>query len=163
RAWPTTLGQRRRRRELAAGGRAAARGECFGARHQRDGRRDRRRNRSRTVSQHRRRETLGHAGRQPAGPSRSGAARTRPLGRRADSLTVPVTIATAVRRRVWLIAAVVVGIAVSVALVWRPWSDSAFVEHRMLRRTDIPAAVAVAPDGAVWFVIEMSDAIGVLR
>src|SRR5205823_12101407 len=83
--------------------------------------------------------------------------------RRADSLTVPVTIATAVRRRVWLIAAVVVGIAVSVALVWRPWSDSGFVEHRMLRRTDIPAAVAVAPDGAVWFAIEMSDAIGVLR
>ena len=74
-----------------------------------------------------------------------------------------MTIATAVRRRVWLIAAVVVGIAVSVALVWRPWSDSGFVEHRMLRRTDIPAAVAVAPDGAVWFAIEMSDAIGVLR
>src|SRR5207245_471918 len=41
--------------------------------------------------------------------------------------------------------------------------DSGFVEHRMLRRTDIPAAIAIAPDGAVWFTIEMSDAIGVHR
>lgn len=73
------------------------------------------------------------------------------------------TIAPAVHRRVWLGAAVVVSIAITVVLVWRPWSTSAFVEHRMLQRTDIPAALAIAPDGAVWFAIEMSDAIGVLR
>jgi len=33
----------------------------------------------------------------------------------------------------------------------------------MLRSTDIPTAVAVAPDGAVWFTIEFSDAIGLWR
>src|SRR5205085_11457381 len=72
-------------------------------------------------------------------------------------------IATAVRRRVWVMAAVVVSVMVVVALVWRPWSGAGFVEHRMPQRTDIPAALAIAPDGAVWFTIEMSDAIGVLR
>ena len=83
--------------------------------------------------------------------------------RPADSLTVAATIATAVRPRLWLSAAALVSIAIVAVLVWRPWSDSAFVEHRMLQRTDIPAAVAIAPDGAVWFAIEMSDALGVLR
>jgi virginiamycin B lyase len=67
------------------------------------------------------------------------------------------------RRHVWLGVAVLVSVAAVVALAWRPWSDAGFVEHRMLRRTDIPAAVAIAPDGAVWFTIEMSDAIGVHR
>ncbi|MDO9711882.1 Vgb family protein [Paracraurococcus lichenis] len=38
-----------------------------------------------------------------------------------------------------------------------------FVEYSMLARTDIPTAVAVGPDGAVWFTIEFSDAIGVFR
>jgi virginiamycin B lyase len=73
------------------------------------------------------------------------------------------TLPAAVRRRAWLTAAVVVIVAAVLAFVWAPWRDSGFVEHRMLRRTDIPAAVAIAPDGAVWFTIEMSDAIGVLR
>ena len=70
---------------------------------------------------------------------------------------------TIARRHVWLGVMVLVGAAIVVALAWRPWSDAGFVEHRMLRRTDIPAAVAVAPDGAVWFTIEMSDALGVHR
>jgi virginiamycin B lyase len=33
----------------------------------------------------------------------------------------------------------------------------------MLVKTDIPTAVDVAPDGAVWFTVEFSDAIGVFR
>ncbi len=33
----------------------------------------------------------------------------------------------------------------------------------MLRKTDIPTAVAVARDGAIWFTLEFSDAIGVFR
>ena len=70
---------------------------------------------------------------------------------------------TIARRHVWLGVAVLVSAAAVVALAWRPWSDAGFVEHRMLQRTDIPAAVAVAPDGAVWFSIEMSDALGVHR
>jgi virginiamycin B lyase len=33
----------------------------------------------------------------------------------------------------------------------------------MLVKTDIPTAVAAAPDGGVWFTIEFSDAIAVFR
>jgi len=33
----------------------------------------------------------------------------------------------------------------------------------MLVKTDIPTAVAVAPNGTVWFTIEFSDAIGIFR
>ncbi len=33
----------------------------------------------------------------------------------------------------------------------------------MLVKTDIPTSIAVAPDGAVWFIIEFSDAIGVFQ
>jgi len=67
------------------------------------------------------------------------------------------------RRRAWLSVAVLVIVAAVLAFVWAPWRDSGFVEHRMLQRTDIPAAIAIAPDGTVWFTIEMSDAIGVYR
>jgi virginiamycin B lyase len=42
-------------------------------------------------------------------------------------------------------------------------SSPGFIEYPMLVRTDIPTAVGVAPDGAVWFTIEFSDAIGVFR
>jgi virginiamycin B lyase len=57
---------------------------------------------------------------------------------------------------------VVVGL---LALAWRlaPSSAAGIVEYRMLDPTDIPTAVAVGPDGAVWFTIDFSDAIGVLR
>jgi virginiamycin B lyase len=50
-------------------------------------------------------------------------------------------------------------------LAWRlgPAPDPGFIEHRMLIKTDIPTAVAAAPDGAIWFTIEFSDAIGVFR
>lgn len=75
----------------------------------------------------------------------------------------PATMPAAWRRHAWLIAGVFVIIAAVLAFVWGPWRDSGFVEHRMLQRTDIPAAIAIAPDGAVWFTIEMSDAIGVHR
>jgi len=57
-------------------------------------------------------------------------------------------------------AAVLAGLA-----LWRfgPWSPAGFPEHRMLAGGDIPAAVAVGPDGSVWFTIDNSNAIGVLR
>jgi virginiamycin B lyase len=59
-------------------------------------------------------------------------------------------------------AALVLGIGV---IVWRFGlrSDPGFIEYPMLRSTDIPTAVAVAPDGAVWFTIEFSNAIGLWR
>jgi virginiamycin B lyase len=48
---------------------------------------------------------------------------------------------------------------------WRygPWSPPQFVERQMLVRGDIPAALAIAADGSVWFTIENANAIGVLR
>src|SRR5439155_16418446 len=44
-----------------------------------------------------------------------------------------------------------------------PWSGVHVIEYPMLTKTDIPTAVAAAPGGAVWFTIELSDSIGVLR
>ena len=43
------------------------------------------------------------------------------------------------------------------------WIWRGFAEYRMERARDIPTAVAVGPDGAVWFTIDFGDAIGVLR
>ena len=65
----------------------------------------------------------------------------------------------------WLVLAAVAFVAGVGALVWRlgPGSDPGFIEYPMLVKTDIPTALAVAPDGAVWFTIEFSDAIGVFR
>jgi virginiamycin B lyase len=37
------------------------------------------------------------------------------------------------------------------------------LEYRVLDAQDIPAAVAIAPDGAVWFTLESSDSLGILR
>lgn len=68
------------------------------------------------------------------------------------------------RRRGALMAAVAV-VAASALLVWRlgPRSPAEFVEWPMLDRFDIPAAVVVGPDSAIWFTIENASAIGVLR
>jgi virginiamycin B lyase len=51
------------------------------------------------------------------------------------------------------------------ALVWRLGlrSELSFNEYPMLAKTDIPTALAIGPNGAVWFTIEFSDAIGVFR
>ena len=42
-------------------------------------------------------------------------------------------------------------------IVWRYrlWSGPGYIEYPMLRASDIPTAVAAAPDGAVWFTIEL--------
>jgi virginiamycin B lyase len=68
------------------------------------------------------------------------------------------------RWHVWLPMSALLAVAIG-APVWLLGFRSApeFSEYPMLVRTDIPAAVAVAPDGAVWFTIEFSDAIGVFR
>jgi len=51
------------------------------------------------------------------------------------------------------------------ALVWRLglWSEPSFAEYPMLAKTDIPTALDIGSNGAVWFTIEFSDAIGVFR
>lgn len=68
------------------------------------------------------------------------------------------------RRHGWLLAAILAAAGLG-ALVWRlgAHSDAGFIEYPMLVKTDIPAAVAAAPNGAVWFTIEFSDAIAVFR
>ena len=69
------------------------------------------------------------------------------------------------RRQIWLVLTAIAFVVGFGVLVWRlvPWSDPGFVEYRMPVKTDIPTALAVAPDGAVWFTIEFSDAIGIFR
>ena len=66
--------------------------------------------------------------------------------------------------RRWLLAGVLV-VAVAAVVAWRvgPWWRSSFVEYPMPSASDIPTAVAIGPDGSVWFTIEFSDAIGILR
>jgi virginiamycin B lyase len=61
------------------------------------------------------------------------------------------------------IAVVVVVLAIGV-LVWRPGMHSAwgFQEFR-LSPGDIPVGIAVSPDGTVWFTLEASHSLGLLR
>jgi virginiamycin B lyase len=67
-------------------------------------------------------------------------------------------------RALTAIAAVAVLISLGLAFFrYRQAAHVTFVEYPMLRPNDIPATVAAGPDGAVWFTIEFSDAIGVLR
>jgi len=68
------------------------------------------------------------------------------------------------RWRLWVPMAVVIAVGLG-TLVWRLGlpSDPGFVEFPMLVKTDIPTAVAAAPNGGVWFTIEFSDAIGIFR
>ena len=66
--------------------------------------------------------------------------------------------------RLWVVLALVITAGIGV-LVWRLGllADPGFIEQRMQVKTDIPTAVAVGSDGAVWFTIEFSDAIAVFR
>ncbi|MCI4429007.1 MAG: hypothetical protein JHC40_07565 [Burkholderiales bacterium] len=51
------------------------------------------------------------------------------------------------------------------AMMWWPLGprSAKVIEYPMPVSTDIPTAVAVAPDGSVWFSIDFSDAVGVVR
>jgi hypothetical protein len=68
------------------------------------------------------------------------------------------------RWHLWLPVLVVVAAGLG-ALVWRlgPRSERSFNEYPILAKTDIPTALDIGPNGAVWFTIEFSDAIGVFR
>lgn len=68
------------------------------------------------------------------------------------------------RRRLWL-AVAALAVFAGLAAIWRlaPRAAPEFVEYRTPVSTDIPTALAPASNGAVWFTIEMSDAIGVIR
>jgi len=83
--------------------------------------------------------------------------------------TMPIRFGRFLRahRRASLVAAVLLTLAALVAVAALTWTGGArqadFVEYPMAVPTDIPTAVAVAPDGAVWFSIDFSDAVGVVR
>jgi len=64
----------------------------------------------------------------------------------------------------WVAVATVVIVGGGGALLWRsPTTTSWGFREIKLAPADIPVAVAVAPDGSVWFTLEASDALGVLR
>jgi virginiamycin B lyase len=67
--------------------------------------------------------------------------------------------------RAWGVALAALLLITLGIMVWHFGSRShpGFIEYPMLRPTDIPTAVATASDGAVWFTIEFSDAIGLWR
>ncbi len=70
------------------------------------------------------------------------------------------------RRRAWIAVIAVLVIAAALALWWWKLSGprhASFVEYPMPVATDIPTALAVSPDGSVWFSIDFSDAVGVVR
>jgi virginiamycin B lyase len=67
--------------------------------------------------------------------------------------------------RRWLGLALATAVVSSLALfAWRigPWSSWGCEEFR-LPKADIPVAIAVAHDGTVWFTLESSDTLGLLR
>jgi virginiamycin B lyase len=69
------------------------------------------------------------------------------------------------RRYLFVGLAVVIVVALAATLAWRTRgpSKAMFVEYPMTVASDIPAALAIGPDGAVWFSIDFSNAVGVLR
>jgi len=69
-------------------------------------------------------------------------------------------------RTVWLLAVSLALVGALLAIViWRYGASATptVVEYPMLVTGDIPATLAIAPDGAVWFTIENSSALGVVR
>lgn len=70
------------------------------------------------------------------------------------------------RRRVWLATVVlaVLALAGAGAHLLRPGQMRApFVEYRMLQSLDMPTAIAAAPDGTVWFTLDLASALGRVR
>lgn len=70
------------------------------------------------------------------------------------------------KKRSKLVISIIVAAAVfgAVALIFlRGGPKGDFVEYAMLEKTDIPTAIALAPDGTVWFTMDMANAIGRVR
>jgi len=67
------------------------------------------------------------------------------------------------RGSLYLVIALAIVLA-AVALGWGLWPRRpATVDYPMMVTTDIPTAVAIAPDGSVWFTIDFGDGIGRVR
>ncbi|HEV8260509.1 MAG TPA: hypothetical protein VGQ19_07130, partial [Burkholderiales bacterium] len=67
------------------------------------------------------------------------------------------------KRNLLLLAAA--ALVIAAVVLWRLWPQAHgdFVEYPMALSTDIPTAVAIAPDGTVWFTIDTAGAMGVIR
>lgn len=78
---------------------------------------------------------------------------------------VAITAPRRFRRWSWWLPVSVALAAAAGAMAWflTGRSASSFIEYPMLAKTDIPTAVDATPDGAVWFTIEFSNAIGFAR
>ena len=76
-----------------------------------------------------------------------------------------ITTPRGFRRWYWWLPMPIAFVAGLGAIIWllSGRSAPAFIDYPMLVKTDIPTAVDVAPDGAVWFTVEFSDAIGAFR
>lgn len=78
---------------------------------------------------------------------------------------MPIRTLLQTHRRAVLMAIVLLAVVAAAAWPWRPFGarPPEFIEYPMTVSTDIPTAVAVAPDGSVWFSVDFSDAVGVVR
>ena len=66
--------------------------------------------------------------------------------------------------RLWLGAAAVVALGGRAAyFAYLVRSSVQFVEYRMPQALDTPTAIAAAPDGTIWFTIDLAAAIGRVR
>jgi len=69
-----------------------------------------------------------------------------------------------IRRHHLVIAGVLIGALVAAAFwLHSLWIWRGFADYRMEQPQDIPTAIAVGKDGAVWFTIDFADAIGVFK
>lgn len=69
------------------------------------------------------------------------------------------------RRRLAILAILVAAVALAAGAAWFLMQERPVrvIEYKMLEPNDIPTALAVASDGTVWFSIDFSDVVGVLR
>src|SRR3712207_2007424 len=83
----------------------------------------------------------------------------------ASTIASPRALHWPRRPRFWLPAVALVVIAAVGVAAWRfgPWASPGFVEYPLPPAGGIPTAIAVAPDGAVWFTMDSSSALGILR
>lgn len=69
-------------------------------------------------------------------------------------------------RKLLMLALAVVFVVAAVAILRSQHSGAGkddFVEYKMSVASDIPTAVAAAPDGAVWVTLDFADAMGLIR
>ncbi len=67
------------------------------------------------------------------------------------------------RHHLMLVGVLIVALVAAALWLHSLWIWRGFTDYRMEQPRDIPTAVAVGMDGAVWFTIDFADAIGVFK